>query len=184
MAMHRRALRSGLSAWAAFAGLAGLFLVLPVAGTACGGGGYGRPTLPPPEYEEDVPPDPGPLDAPPHVPPDAGPREGPAHVLGSPRLMPGQKIDRSVVLHVAKLAALSLSDSEVDRFSAELGRIVGYVEQLDGLDTRDVPPTAHVQLDRLPVRPDEPMPCLSRDEVLAQAPAVERDGFAVPAFVE
>jgi aspartyl-tRNA(Asn)/glutamyl-tRNA(Gln) amidotransferase subunit C len=98
--------------------------------------------------------------------------------------MPGQKIDRTVVLHVAKLAALSLSDSEVDRFSAELGRIVGYVEQLDALDTRDVPPTAHVQLDRLPLRPDELVPCLSRDEVLAQAPAVEGEGFAVPAFVE
>ncbi|HSY22551.1 MAG TPA: Asp-tRNA(Asn)/Glu-tRNA(Gln) amidotransferase subunit GatC [Polyangiaceae bacterium] len=161
-------------------------------GAACGGGGYGRPTLPPPEYEEDIAPDAEPPEGParvppdagPLVPPDAGPLEGPAHVLGSPRLMPGQKIDRSVVLHVAKLAALSLSDSEVDRFSAELGRIVGYVEQLDGLDTRDVPPTAHVQLDRLPVRPDEPVPCLSRDEVLAQAPAVEGDGFAVPAFVE
>lgn len=101
-----------------------------------------------------------------------------------PAQAPAKPIDRSVVLHVAKLAALSLSDSEVDRFSAELGRIVGYVEQLDALDTRDVPPTAHVQLDRLPVRPDEPVACLSREEVLAQAPAVEGEGFAVPAFVE
>jgi aspartyl-tRNA(Asn)/glutamyl-tRNA(Gln) amidotransferase subunit C len=98
--------------------------------------------------------------------------------------MPSPKIDREVVLHVAKLSALSLSDSEVDRFSSELGRIVGYVEQLDALDTEDVPPTAHVQLNRLPLRPDEPAPCLSRDEVLAQAPRVEGDGFAVPAFVE
>jgi aspartyl-tRNA(Asn)/glutamyl-tRNA(Gln) amidotransferase subunit C len=98
--------------------------------------------------------------------------------------MPAPKIDRAVVLHVAKLSALSLSEAEVNRFSLELGRIVGYVEQLDALDTADVPPTAHVQLDRLPVRADEPVPCLSRDEVLAQAPQVENEGFAVPAFVE
>jgi aspartyl-tRNA(Asn)/glutamyl-tRNA(Gln) amidotransferase subunit C len=56
--------------------------------------------------------------------------------------------------------------------------------ELDELDTRDVPATAHVQLDRLPVRPDEVTPCLSHDEALAGAPAVEGGGFAVPTFVE
>jgi aspartyl-tRNA(Asn)/glutamyl-tRNA(Gln) amidotransferase subunit C len=98
--------------------------------------------------------------------------------------MPGPNIDRALVLHVAKLASLSLSDAEVDRFASELGRIVGYIEQLDSIDTRDVPPTANVSVDRAPARPDEVKPCLDRDEVLAQAPEVESDGFAVPAFVE
>src|SRR5580698_4336665 len=98
--------------------------------------------------------------------------------------MPAPKIDRTLVQHVAKLANLSLSDPEVDRFASELGRIVGYIEQLDSLDTRDVPPTANVSVDRAPGRPDEIGPSLDRDEVLAQAPEVESDGFAVPAFVE
>jgi aspartyl-tRNA(Asn)/glutamyl-tRNA(Gln) amidotransferase subunit C len=47
-----------------------------------------------------------------------------------------------------------------------------------------VPPTANVSVDRAPGRPDEVAPGLSRDEVLAQAPGVESDGFAVPAFIE
>jgi aspartyl-tRNA(Asn)/glutamyl-tRNA(Gln) amidotransferase subunit C len=98
--------------------------------------------------------------------------------------MPAPNIDRALVQHVAKLASMSLSDSEVDRFASELGRIVGYIEQLDSADTRDVPPTANVSVDRAPGRPDEVAPGLSRDEVLAQAPAVENDGFAVPAFIE
>jgi aspartyl-tRNA(Asn)/glutamyl-tRNA(Gln) amidotransferase subunit C len=98
--------------------------------------------------------------------------------MGSP------KIDRALVLHVAKLASLSLGEAEVDRFTAELARIVQHVEQLDALDTRDVPPTAHVQLDRMPLRADEVRPGLSHEEALAQAPRVEADGFAVPAFVE
>jgi aspartyl-tRNA(Asn)/glutamyl-tRNA(Gln) amidotransferase subunit C len=93
-------------------------------------------------------------------------------------------IDRAMVQHVAKLASLSLSDAEADRFATELARIVGYVEQLETLDTRDVPPTAHVHLDRLPWRDDELEPCLAHDEALAQAPQVEEGGFAVPAFVE
>jgi aspartyl-tRNA(Asn)/glutamyl-tRNA(Gln) amidotransferase subunit C len=88
------------------------------------------------------------------------------------------------VQHVAKLASLSLSDEEAARFTKELATIVDYVTQLDELDTRDVPPTAHVQLDRLPLRADEVVPCLSHDEALAQAPSVDEGGFAVPTFVE
>jgi aspartyl-tRNA(Asn)/glutamyl-tRNA(Gln) amidotransferase subunit C len=98
--------------------------------------------------------------------------------------MPSPKIDRDVVLHVAKLASLSLSEAEVDRFAGELARIVAYVEQLDTLDTRDVPPTAHVQVERIPLRRDEVTPGLSHEDALSQAPQVEADGFAVPAFLE
>jgi aspartyl-tRNA(Asn)/glutamyl-tRNA(Gln) amidotransferase subunit C len=98
--------------------------------------------------------------------------------------MPSRTIDRSTVLHVASLSALSLSDAEADRFAAELARIVAYVELLEQLDTRDVPPTAHVRLDHTPWRDDEPAPCLSQAEALAQAPRPEHGGFAVPTFVE
>jgi aspartyl-tRNA(Asn)/glutamyl-tRNA(Gln) amidotransferase subunit C len=85
---------------------------------------------------------------------------------------------------VAKLASLSLGQAEAARLQAELAKIVAYVAQLEELDTRDVPPTAHVQLARLQVRSDEVRPGLSHDDALAQAPAVEDGGFAVPAFVE
>ena len=95
--------------------------------------------------------------------------------------MPAPRID---VQHVARLASLSLSEPEAARFAKDLASIVAYVAQLDELDTRDVPPTAHVQLDRTPWREDEPAPCLSHEDALAQAPRVEEEGFAVPAFVE
>jgi aspartyl-tRNA(Asn)/glutamyl-tRNA(Gln) amidotransferase subunit C len=98
--------------------------------------------------------------------------------------MPSAKIDRGVVLHVAKLASLSLAEAEVDRFAAELARVVAHVEQLEAIDTRDVPPTAHVQVERIPLRRDEVTPGLSHDQALSQAPEVEADGFAVPAFLE
>jgi aspartyl-tRNA(Asn)/glutamyl-tRNA(Gln) amidotransferase subunit C len=98
--------------------------------------------------------------------------------------MPAPKVDRELVLRVANLASLSLSGPEVDRFASELARIVEHVEKLDELDTRDVPATAHVQLERLPLREDQPLPGLSHEEALAQAPAVEGGGFAVPTFVE
>jgi aspartyl-tRNA(Asn)/glutamyl-tRNA(Gln) amidotransferase subunit C len=93
-------------------------------------------------------------------------------------------IDRARVLHVARLAGLSLSDEEADRFAGELARIVAYVEQLDEVDTTDVPPTATVQLRPAALRPDEVGDCLSHEEALRGAPRVEDGGFAVPAFVD
>jgi aspartyl-tRNA(Asn)/glutamyl-tRNA(Gln) amidotransferase subunit C len=98
--------------------------------------------------------------------------------------MAGPTIDRALVVHVAKLASLSLSEAEVTRFVGELARIVAHVEQLDALDTSQVPPTAHVQLDRLPYRADHVVPGLSHEDALAQAPLADDDGFVVPAFVE
>jgi aspartyl-tRNA(Asn)/glutamyl-tRNA(Gln) amidotransferase subunit C len=94
------------------------------------------------------------------------------------------KIDRDVVLHVASLASLSLSEGEVERFAAELGKIVAHVEQLDALDTGGVAATAHLQLQGTPLREDEVRPGLSHEDALAQAPRVDAEGFAVPAFVE
>jgi aspartyl-tRNA(Asn)/glutamyl-tRNA(Gln) amidotransferase subunit C len=98
--------------------------------------------------------------------------------------MSGPTIDGARVRHVAKLASLSLSDDEAARFAGELAKIVDYVAQLDALDTTGVPPTAHVLLDRMPLRADEPRACLTHEEALAQAPRVEGEGFAVPAFVD
>ncbi len=98
--------------------------------------------------------------------------------------MSAPKLDRVLVLHVAKLASLSLSEDEADRFAGELAHIVAHVEQLDAIDTRDVPPTAYVLIERLPLREDKVIPCLTHDEALSQAPQIEAEGFAVPAFVE
>ena len=79
---------------------------------------------------------------------------------------------------------MSLSEAEAAQLQRELGEIVAYVAQLEELDTRDVPPMAHVGLDRLPFRDDVVMPCLSHEDALDQAPSVDGGGFAVPTFVE
>ena len=98
--------------------------------------------------------------------------------------MAGPTIDDALVRHVAKLASLSLSDDEARELGADLARIVGYVAQLAEVDVTGVEPTAHVLVDRSPWRDDVPRACLTREEALAQAPRVESDGFAVPAFVD
>ena len=93
-------------------------------------------------------------------------------------------ITKEEVLRIASLARLHLKPSEIERMTRELGDILAYVKQLEEVDVSQVPPTAHVQIERLALRPDEPSPSLPRDLALREAPKVSQDGFAVPAFVD
>src|SRR3954453_9628526 len=95
-----------------------------------------------------------------------------------------QKIDRAQIEHVAVLASLTLTDAEATTMTEEIGAILKYVDELGTLDTSDVPPTAHVQLERTAWRKDEVEPGVTHEEALAQAPRAAQGGFAVPAFVE
>ena len=89
-------------------------------------------------------------------------------------------IDREQVLHVARLARLELSEPEIERMAAELSKVLDHIERIGELELADVAPTSHVVEIANALRADEPRPCLPRDVVLSQAPAVEADGFAVP----
>jgi aspartyl-tRNA(Asn)/glutamyl-tRNA(Gln) amidotransferase subunit C len=93
-------------------------------------------------------------------------------------------IDRAQIQHVATLASLSLSDAETDALATELAAIVKYVDELNAVDTTNVPPTAHVQLEKAAWREDVLEPCLSHEDALSQAPRELHGGFAVPLFVE
>jgi len=89
-------------------------------------------------------------------------------------------IDREQVLHVARLARLSLTDDEVERMSSELSKVLEWIEKIEELDLEGVPPTSHVVEVTNALRPDEPRPCLDREVVLAAAPARTEEGFLVP----
>jgi aspartyl-tRNA(Asn)/glutamyl-tRNA(Gln) amidotransferase subunit C len=93
-------------------------------------------------------------------------------------------ITAAEVRRIAGLAHLQVSPDDVACLTRELGDILAYVKLLEELDLEGVPPTAHVQRGRVPLRSDEPEPSLSRDLALREAPRVAGDGFVVPAFVD
>ena len=89
-------------------------------------------------------------------------------------------IDRDQLLHVAQLARLELRDDEAERLGAQLNDILSAVSKVSALDLSDVPPTSH-PLDVVNVwDTDEPRPCLTVEEALANAPDREGDMFRVP----
>jgi aspartyl-tRNA(Asn)/glutamyl-tRNA(Gln) amidotransferase subunit C len=87
------------------------------------------------------------------------------------------------VRQVAHLARLALSDAEVELFTRQLNDILSYVEKLNELDTRDVPPMAHVLELNNAFRADEVTASLPLDEALANAPDQQRHSFAAPKII-
>jgi aspartyl-tRNA(Asn)/glutamyl-tRNA(Gln) amidotransferase subunit C len=90
-------------------------------------------------------------------------------------------LSRDQVLHVARLARLELTDEEIERFGAELSKVLDYIETIEQLgDLADVPPTSHVVEVENVLRPDEPRPSWPVEQVLAAAPDAALGGFRVP----
>lgn len=87
---------------------------------------------------------------------------------------------REDVAHVAKLARLSLSESELDMFTEQLGQVLEHAEDMSTLNLEGVVATAHPYGLINVVRSDEVRPCLDRAAVLAMAPDAEDGRFAVP----
>ncbi len=54
------------------------------------------------------------------------------------------QISRDDVLHLAQLSSLELADSEIEGLQTDISNILGYVEQLNKLDTSGVEPTYQV----------------------------------------
>ena len=88
------------------------------------------------------------------------------------------------VQYIASLARLELTEDELMRFRRQLSAILDYFQQLEGLNTEDVPPTANVSIDQNPLRTDQTRPGLTLDELLHNAPENDDRLFRVPPVFE
>lgn len=93
-------------------------------------------------------------------------------------------VDTQTVRHIAKLARISVSDSEVEALAPELSNILGWIEQLQEVDVSGVQPMTAVIANKLRLRDDEVSDGGIREEVLKNAPVAEHGFFAVPKVIE
>lgn len=92
-------------------------------------------------------------------------------------------LSRQEVAKVATLARLALSEQELETMTSQLAGIVGFVSQLEELDTTSVEPLAH-PLDAANVfRDDVIATSLSTAEALQSAPRHDGECFLVPAVL-
>ena len=95
------------------------------------------------------------------------------------------QIDKETVKHVAFLSRLELDEKELELYSRQLADILSYINKLNEIDTKEVPPTSHV----LPTlknvfRKDSLKKSLDAKEVLKNAPSRDGDFFKVPQVIE
>lgn len=99
-----------------------------------------------------------------------------------------QRVAADDVKRVAELAYLDLAPDEEVRMQRDLNAILGYIAQLNELDTSAVEPMAQVAevLGGAPdaFRADTPVPCLPRERVMASAPETDGRFFKVPKVIE
>jgi len=95
------------------------------------------------------------------------------------------KITRDDVLKLARLSHISLSDEQVEKFTAELGEIMEYVEQLQAVDVSGLEPTDQVTGLTNVMRDDEVEKYQATpDELLKNAPAVSNHQIKVKRVIE
>ena len=94
------------------------------------------------------------------------------------------KLTREEVLHIAELARLGLSESEVVRFQDQLSDILSYADRLQQVDLSAISPSARVQVLQTVLRDDEVRPSFPRDAILANAPQAADGCFRVPPVLE
>ena len=88
------------------------------------------------------------------------------------------------VRYIARLAAVDLTDSEVETMRSQLSNILSHFQSLQQVDTAGVEPTGHSTDAHTVLRADERRSSLPREEVLANAPNVEGEFIRVKPVVE
>ncbi len=93
-------------------------------------------------------------------------------------------LERAEVAHLAALARLGVTEDELTTFAGQLEVILASVATVAEVAAADVPPTSHPLPLTNVTRPDVVTASLSRDEVLAAAPAAQDGRFLVPRILD
>jgi len=93
-------------------------------------------------------------------------------------------LDKDAVANFARLARIRVDESEMDALVDELSNILGWIKQLEEVDTSEAEPMTGVTKMDWPKRSDKVDDGDCPDQVLANAP--ERSGkfYTVPKVVE
>lgn len=93
-------------------------------------------------------------------------------------------IDRKQVARTARLAALGLTDEEIDQYTVRLARILEYFETLESLEPAGSETLVHPVGIEGPLRVDMVGPSLAVDALLANTDFGERGFFTVKKVIE
>ena len=95
----------------------------------------------------------------------------------------GAEITADTVQHLAGLARIALTETEIDSLTTELGSILTNIAKVSEVATPDVPATSHPLPLSNVTRADEIADVLTREEALANAPETADGMFRVSSIL-
>ena len=97
-----------------------------------------------------------------------------------------RKLSEKDILHVAKLSKLTLTKEEIVRYQKQLSEVVGYVEELNEIETEGVEPTSQTTGLEDVLRDDEIKieDCLTSEEALSGTDKAVNSYFATGPLLE
>ena len=93
-------------------------------------------------------------------------------------------VDIPTVNKIARLSRLNIPEATKQNLTNDLNNILGFVAQLDEVNTSDVKPLASVTGHKLPLRSDKVKDGNIKDLVLKNAPESSSGFFVVPKVIE
>jgi aspartyl-tRNA(Asn)/glutamyl-tRNA(Gln) amidotransferase subunit C len=93
-------------------------------------------------------------------------------------------LDAAAVAKIARLARIRLTEEEQSHLAGELNRVLGWVDELQSVNTTGVEPMTSVVGARLRTRPDVVDHATTPDDILTNAPEAANGFFVVPKVVE
>ena len=93
-------------------------------------------------------------------------------------------LDEATVARIARLARIEIDPAKRTALAAELSNIMGWIEQLNEVDTENVPPMTSVSETGLSMRADQVTDGDKVEDILQNAPEQQDGHFVVPKVVE
>ena len=94
------------------------------------------------------------------------------------------EITTQTVDKLSNLAQLQFSDTEKESIKADLNKMIGFIEQLEKIDTTGVEPLLHISDAVNVLREDKLAGSISREEALLNAPSGDGQFFTVPKVIK
>jgi aspartyl-tRNA(Asn)/glutamyl-tRNA(Gln) amidotransferase subunit C len=94
------------------------------------------------------------------------------------------EITTQTVDKLSNLAQLQFSETEKEEIKADLNKMIGFIEQLEKIDTTGIEPLLHISDAVNVLREDKIAGSISREEALLNAPSSDGQFFTVPKVIK
>ena len=93
------------------------------------------------------------------------------------------QVDPTLVNHLAHLSRLNVAPEKMDKLVQDMQDLVGFVEQLNALDTTGIKPLMHMGQAYNVLRQDQVKGSITNQEALSNAPEAGAPYFKVPKVI-